>query len=528
MAGQPARTAGRRWESVRSRWQGSLTLRIVVTIMVAGAAALTGVGAYVATSIRDGMFDNRLESVLSDAMWRADHAQSTVDAANVQSTAQVQRLAYDLIYDLRYSSAGTVGVMLIPATGRPASAGNYVTDRALVTLITPELTEALDGDEGQYWQSVRVPTTTGHAPGVIVGRRLQLPLVGTYNFFTVYSLAAEQQSVNLVMRVLYLGAVALVGLLGAVTWLGAWQVVKPVREAAQSAERIAAGVLDERMMVRGTDELATLGHSFNRMAESLQEQIGRLEELSRVQRRFVSDVSHELRTPLATIRMAAEVIYEVREDLDPVTKRSAELLYGQLDRFESMLADLLEISRFDAGAAVLAADEEDLRPVIERVIDMAQPLAERRGVELRVHGMSHPVTAEFDPRRIERVVRNLVLNAIEHTADAPVDITLGSNARAVSVRVLDHGIGMTRSEAAHVFDRFWRADPARARTTGGAGLGLAISLEDARLHGGTLEAWGEEGIGASFLLTLPRRTGTEPGPAPVEIHPLATVKGAES
>ena len=237
-----------------------------------------------------------------------------------------------------------------------------------------------------------------------------------------------------------------------------------------------------------------------------------------MQRRFVSDVSHELRTPLTTVRMAADVIHEARVDFDPVTARSAELLGDQLDRFESLLSDLLEISRFDAGAAALEAEPIDLRQVVRRVIGGAEPLAERKGTRIRVVGDEQPVIAEADGRRVERVLRNLVVNAVEHGEGRDVVVRLGVAGGAVAVAVRDYGVGLKPGEATRVFNRFWRADPARARTTGGTGLGLSIAVEDARLHGGWLQAWGEPGGGSQFRLTLPR-TADEPlrgSPIPLE------------
>ena len=226
-----------------------------------------------------------------------------------------------------------------------------------------------------------------------------------------------------------------------------------------------------------------------------------------MQRRFVSDVSHELRTPLTTVRMAADLLYESREDFDdPAAARSAELLQNQLDRFESLLADLLEISRFDAGAAILDAEPADLRDVVARVIEGAEPLADQ-GQRGHVVGGDEPVVAEVDPRRIERILRNLVVNALEHGEGRDIDVRLAAGDGAVAVAVRDQGIGLKPGEASRVFNRFWRADPARARTTGGTGLGLSIALEDAALHGGWLHAWGEPGGGSQFRLTMPRNAG---------------------
>jgi len=271
--------------------------------------------------------------------------------------------------------------------------------------------------------------------------------------------------------------------------------------------------------VRGQDEMATLARSFNEMAESLQDQIERMEQLSALQRTFVSDVSHELRTPMTTVRIAAEVIHAARGQFPPEVKRSAELMATQLDRFEELLADLLEISRFDAGAAVLDAERRDVRDVVAAAVDTVSALAQRRGSWLQVDVPDRPTNVDLDPRRVERILRNLLVNAIEHAEGTDVEVTVGADERAVAVCVRDYGVGMSQEAVEHVFDRFWRADKARARTTGGTGLGLAISLEDAHLHGGWLEVWASPGLGANFRLTLPRRAGIQLTSSPLPLVP---------
>ena len=305
-----------------------------------------------------------------------------------------------------------------------------------------------------------------------------------------------------------------------------------MRLARRVAERLAAGRLNERLRVTGEDDLARLATSFNQMATSLQRQIRQLEELSRVQRRFVSDVSHELRTPLTTVRMAGDVLHDARDDFDPATARAAELLQTELDRFETLLADLLEISRFDAGAAVLELDDVNLVDVAHRVVEATRPLAEQRGVRIVVRAPDHPCLAEADVRRVERIVRNLVTNAIDHAqpaarragrADAggspEIVVLVASDEQAAAIAVRDYGVGLAPGESAMVFNRFWRADPARARTSGGTGLGLSISQEDAHLHGGWLQAWGRLGEGSQFRLTLPRRVGDVLRQSPLPLVP---------
>jgi two-component system sensor histidine kinase MtrB len=256
------------------------------------------------------------------------------------------------------------------------------------------------------------------------------------------------------------------------------------------------------------------------MADGLQRHIRRLEELSRMQRRFVSDVSHELRTPLTTIRMAADVLYETREEFDPSVSRSAELLQMQLDRFEALLSDLLEISRHDAGAVPLEAEPIDLNALVVGVAEAAEPLAERRGSRVLLHLPDDETIFEADSRRIARILRNLLDNAIEHGEGREIEVLVAGDDNAVAVAVRDHGVGLRPGEAGLVFNRFWRADPARARTTGGTGLGLSIALEDAHLHGGTLQAWGKRGAGSQFLLTLPRRARGTFISSPLPLEPL--------
>jgi two-component system sensor histidine kinase MtrB len=250
------------------------------------------------------------------------------------------------------------------------------------------------------------------------------------------------------------------------------------------------------------------------MAGSLQEKLRQLEELSKAQRQFVSDVSHELRTPMTTIRMAAEILFESREDLDAAAARSTELLQSQIERFETLLTDLLEISRHDSNVATLYAEPADLCDIVRRSADDAQQLAERRGCRIEFRLPVQACMAEVDRRRVERILRNLLVNAVEHGEGRDVVV---SDAAAIAVR--DHGVGLAPGEEQLVFERFWRADPARARTTGGTGLGLAIALEDARLHGGWLQAWGDKGRGSVFRLTIPRTAGQPIAGSPLPLGP---------
>ncbi|MCL1869338.1 MAG: MtrAB system histidine kinase MtrB [Promicromonosporaceae bacterium] len=506
-----------------------MQMRVVTSALAVGVVAVALLGTFLSTSVRDGLFDQRVAQIDVEAARSADGVQEALSSSPATSPGDVQALLVSLVDPRTNGASGARASMFAPAGDSPAVVNPVQSSQGMQALVSPALRQATIRSDHQMWQSVRIPaqySESGHdEPGVVFGAIVEVPTAGKFGLYTLYSLQPEQDTLRFVQGTLALGAVAMLALIGVITWLVTRQAVTPVRRAAATAARLADGHLSERMPGKGYDEMATLARSFNEMAASLQDQIRRMEALSTAQRRFVSDVSHELRTPLTTIRMAGEVIHASRDELDPAARRSAELLQTQLDRFEELLADLLEISRFDAGAAVLDVEARSLDGIVGAVVDIATPLAERKGVFLSVTLPDEPAYADVDPRRVERILRNLVVNAVEHAEGKPVEITLAANADAVAVVVRDHGVGMSTEEVAHVFDRFWRADPARARTTGGTGLGLAISLEDARLHAGRLEAWGRPGKGASFRLTLPRRAGlsVENPPLPIvpDTRPLA-------
>ncbi|GAB2685474.1 MtrAB system histidine kinase MtrB [Thalassiella azotivora] len=510
--------------AARRAWRRSLQLRVVATTMVLGLVAVSLVAAFLAAEISDRLFESRRDQAELEAGRALAEFRDSLATAQVDTPARVQQFLNDSVPLL--AQPGLPSDRRVLLLRSPNNDGDVVLLElaGLPKDVVPvQLREALRSSTGQFSQPVAIPEGDGTVPGLVVGQQVAIPLAGPYELYFVFSLQREQETLEAVQRVLFAGGAALVVLVGAVAFVVTRQVVAPVRQAAAVAGRLSSGRLDERMAERGDDDLARLARSFNDMAGSLQSQIERMEELSRLQRRFVSDVSHELRTPLTTIRMAGEVLHESRHTMDPAVRRSAELLATQLDRFEELLADLLEISRFDAGAAALEAEPADVRGVVDRVVDLAQPLAERKGIDLRTFVPDTPCMAEIDARRVERIVRNLVVNAVEHGEGRPVDVRLAADANAVAVVVRDRGVGLRPQDAERVFDRFWRADPARARTSGGTGLGLAISLEDAHLHGGTLEAWGMPGQGASFRLTLPRRAGVQVHRSPLPLVPVAAV-----
>ncbi|MEV0528157.1 MtrAB system histidine kinase MtrB [Streptomyces sp. NPDC050439] len=518
-------------------WRRNIQLKVVVTTLLMSLGVVLMLGFAVMSSVNNGLLKAKVKASQSQADGGFRAAQDEANSARPRSgqesgggtpdggaTPPTAVWMSDLVEQLSSGGQSAFNVVTLSPTstaGGESVRGPRASGGVDPIQSVPEaLRDSVDKGTRAYQSNTRIVFNDGREaqPGLVIGKRLNDLQGQPYQLYYLFPLTQEEESLGVVRTTLATAGLFVVVLLGAIAWLVVRQVVTPVRMAAGIAERLSAGRLQERMKVTGEDDIARLGEAFNKMAQNLQLKIQQLEELSRMQRRFVSDVSHELRTPLTTVRMAADVIHDARVDFDPVTARSAELLADQLDRFETLLADLLEISRFDAGAAALEAEPIDLREVVRRVVGGAEPLAERKGTHIRVVGDQQPVVAEADARRVERVLRNLVVNAVEHGEGQDVVVRLAVAGGAVAVAVRDYGVGLKPGEATRVFSRFWRADPARARTTGGTGLGLSIALEDARLHGGWLQAWGEPGGGSQFRLTLPR-TADEPlrgSPIPLE------------
>jgi two-component system sensor histidine kinase MtrB len=517
---------------LRRRWHRSLQLRVAATTLVICVVVVTVLGFFLVQQIASGLLNSTRTYAARQIGEGLAVARNETGLAN--AGAERQKALLSLAGNLQSLSGPGNNfdvVILAQPVGDSAFGGTSgnkhlslaSVPKTLTGKITQEqqdgLTDALQSTPTLMIYKNGQPSVPALAIGGVINESDQL--------YYLFPLQQQQQTLALVQRAMLGGGLALVGLLvGIVSLVTRWVVV-PIREAAEAAERLSDGQLDQRMPVRGTDDLAALARSFNNMAASLQEKLHELQELSKVQRQFVSDVSHELRTPLTTIRIAADVLFAGRENLLPTAARSAELLEGQLDRFESLLADLLEISRYDANAATLDAESADVCDLVRRAAADAEQLAARRGTRIDFRLPPEPCVAEVDRRRVERILRNLLDNAVEHGEGRDVVVTVAGDRDAVAIAVRDHGVGFGPAEQQMVFDRFWRADPARARTTGGTGLGLAIALEDARLHNGWLQAWGEHGKGSVFRLTLPRSAGQELIGSPLPLGPDAAEPGPE-
>ncbi|HEU0086184.1 MAG TPA: MtrAB system histidine kinase MtrB [Pseudonocardiaceae bacterium] len=510
---------------VRALWRRSLQVRVVVSTALLSTTVVLVLGLVLQTQVADRLLDNKTQAALLQAENSRAVVESELGVVDPSSASLAGRLttAVDRLTNpdpsgenATKASAGAFEPVLVdgggparvPGSGQkigpledvPAGLRSAVERGALAYKITTVRRDATP-----------VTMLVVGMPVGSAGRTMQL--------YLLFPLTAEQRTLNLVQSTLVVGGLVLLVLVAGITSLVTRQVVVPVRQAAEVAERFADGHLEERIPVVGEDDMARLGTSFNAMAQSIQRQIRQLEEFGAFQRRFTSDVSHELRTPLTTVRMAADVLYEAREALDPALCRSTELLVHELDRFEVLLADLLEISRHDAGVADLLVETVDVRSTVQDAVAAVRAVAQRAGTELELDLPAQQVRAEIDPRRVERILRNLVSNALDHGEGRPVQVQMAADDSAVAIVVRDHGVGLQPGQEELVFTRFWRGDPSRNRRTGGTGLGLSISLEDARLHGGWLQAWGEPGQGSSFRLTLPRCHGTELRSSPLPLAP---------
>jgi len=491
--------------------RNSLAFKVVISTLVLSLVVIYIAGSALNSQLANGIKQVNIDSAVIEARSTIFSAQYRFVLAQTQSDAVIKKVVEEII-----SSATTLTsnenareVILLRSPGN-AYRSNYEVSSNGVDLnsIPKKLREKVQKTDKLEWSYIHVNYSGGeNIPGLAIGQNVFIPNSGKYEMYMLFSLANQNATLILIQNYLYLTGLFLVLLIAFITWFVVRQVVRPVRQAAQIATQFTAGDFRQRMNVHSNDEIATLGSAFNEMAESLEKQIARLENLSLVQQRFVSDVSHELRTPLTTLRMASEVINSFGESFDPVLARSSELMVAQLDRFERLLEDLLEISRFDAEVAVLEPVEFDIIGLISRCADDLEWVAKQHSTDLRIYSISETLPVTADIRRVERILRNLFTNAIDHAEEKPISITVVASDVDVAIGVRDFGIGLDESALPRVFDRFWRADPSRARTRGGTGLGLSIALEDARLHNGELEAWGRPRKGAHFVLTLPRHTG---------------------
>lgn len=527
-----------RWWRVLSHTSRSLRLQVVAMTLLLSIAVMVLLGMLLQWQIRDGLLVNKQSAAIAEIENAMVTARSQLIGAETNPTrlrAQLARLAQDIGNPARVSDTGaqgsTAGVFDPVVTPLRPGASVASTVGPIDDVPAGLRAEVAAGNEASQYTAVLRKNAAGvlaPVPALVVGGPVVIPGSNdAFGVYLVFLLSTEQKTMAVVQQTLLVGGGALALALGGIAFLVASAVLRPIRRASAVAVRVASGDLSERMPVRGAAELTQMASSFNGMAEAIRVQIRQLEEFGALQRRFTSDVSHELRTPLTTVRMAADTLHDAREEFPPYLARSTELLVDELDRFEALLADLLEVSRYDAGMAELQSELIDVRDCVTDCVAAAGPVAATTGVRIVVTLPDEPVIASVDPRRLERIVRNLINNAVDHADGGPVEVELAADDDALAITVTDYGVGLKPGEAALVFNRFWRADPSRQRHTGGTGLGLAIALEDARLHGGWLQAWGNPGAGARFRLTLPRRAGFVLSASPLPLRPPHGAEGED-
>ena len=488
-------------------WRSSLVIRITGTIVTLSLVLIWLLGSALFSQVSSGIFDEKLKLSILDAQSTARNTQIQLIYSNYQEKAAFISVFDEILALPPNTYEGTakeIAVFSFSNIGESyvfEGTSNFLDPKS----IPPKFRETTRKAKDSQWERAQLVYSDGKTePGIVVGNNLIISGIGKYEFYVIFSLAQQERTMSLIFNYLLLAGVVLTFLIGLTTYFVMRRLIAPIQDAARVAEELTNGNLDLRMDFQGEDEIASLGYSFNEMAVSLQQQISRLENLSKLQQRFVSDVSHELRTPLTTIRMASQVIFATKDTFEPTVARSAELLISQIERFESLLTDLLEVSRFDAQAAVMEVEEIDLVALVKETIDYVHP-SQDRIITLQAPNTS--IMVDVDPRRIKRIIRNLISNALDHREDKRVDVRIAETDNEVSVGVRDYGSGFNFVDRKMLFERFWRADSSRARSTGGTGLGLSISLEDAKLHQGEIDVWGERGKGAHFVLTIPKYAG---------------------
>ena len=502
------------------KWRRSILFRVITTTFLLSIILISLVGGILFVQITDGIFREKTNESVSEAQSLYDYSQGQLDATLYLPSLKLPTVVAKILQASDLTLATTPREVVLvgsPLAKSRNNAFNGASGNVEVSSVPASLRSLVRKSGLAQWLRGTIRFSDGSTKSVIiVGHSIEVPPQAPYELYYIFLLTEQQTIVDFIGQLLSLAGVLLIFMIGGISWYVIRQAINPVRDAAEIAEQLTAGDLNRRMRVTGQDEMARLAISFNEMALSMQQQISRLENLSRLQQRFVSDVSHELRTPLTTIRMASDVIAESKGKMDPAVARSAELLQSQIARFETLLTDLLEVSRFDASASILELKETDFKILVIQTLDQLH--VGHLGT-INTQFPDKPVIASVDPRRIERILRNLISNAIDHSEGREIDITVKQSEREVAVGVRDYGIGFTERESDRLFDRFWRADPSRSRLRGGTGLGLSISLDDARLHQGTLKAWGAPGKGANFVLTVPKAPGIPIQGEPISANP---------
>ncbi|MFI9831479.1 sensor histidine kinase [Streptomyces sp. NPDC051913] len=472
-----------------------LRARLVVAFgLVAGVAAAT-TGALTFREARIGVLQQSQDAVIGQL--RARLSERAPELPYPPSESTLRRFATDV------AAADASGSWRVLVTYRELSASSVPGDT--FAELTPAVRTAVASSRATVFQRVSEGGRTSLVVGMSVtfGEPDASRLASGVRVFLVVPQTTEQAYVDALVTAVERAMVPALALAVVLALFAARGVLVPVRALRHATRRMAEGRLDTRLDVNGSDELADLSHAFNETAAALETSVAELREMEARARRFAADVSHELRTPLAAMSAVTDVLDEDAARLDPDTATAVRLISEETVKLARLVDDLMEMSRFDAGAAVLHLDEIDLAESIRRT--------------LGARGWSDTVSAELpppdtargrvDPRRLDVVVANLVGNALKHGGEpvrVRLDVLHGSAGRRAVIEVCDTGPGIPDDVLPHVFERFYKSDTARSRSEG-SGLGLSITAENVRLHGGTVRAANHPAGGALFTVKLPLR-----------------------
>jgi two-component system sensor histidine kinase MtrB len=466
-------------------------MRLVVAFALVAALTAATTGALTFREARTGVLQQSQDAVIK--VLRAQVDRLAPELSFPPGEFELQRFAIDV------ADAEPSGTWRVLAAYDGLSATSAPDDP--FEELTPDLRSAVNSSTATVFQRVRSGDHTSLVVGMSVaftsGTAERGYASGVQVFLTVPQ-TTEQTYVDALVAAVERAAVPALALAVLLALLAARGVLRPVRALRHATRSIAEGRLDTRLAVDGSDELADLSRTFNETAAALEESVAELRGMEARARRFAADVSHELRTPLAAMSAVTDVLDEDAAHLDPDTATAVRLISEETVKLARLVDDLMEISRFDAGAAVLHLDEMDLAESLTRT------LAARAWTDLVDTDLPPPdaLRGRVDPRRLDVVVANLVGNALRHGA-RPVRLRLrASGDRLAVIEVLDSGPGIPDSVLPHVFDRFYKSDAARTRTEG-SGLGLAITAENVRVHGGTVRAANRPEGGAVFTVELP-------------------------
>ncbi|HEV2755019.1 MAG TPA: HAMP domain-containing sensor histidine kinase [Actinomycetota bacterium] len=458
---------------------GQFRRRLTIAfVLVAGVAAGTvGLGAYLL--VRDVRSDDFVERSTADAEanWLTVQEQAVpLDDAGVRPlVARLERRAADATVvvdgDQVYSSAPEIDVSDVP-DGLAAPARH-------------EEGEALPHED----------VTIGQHEYLVVATPLRDAGSAMYFFYSKTSMLDGLRDLARITWRLWLLVVVAAALVGNAL---ARRTLRPVSRASLAAQSLAEGLLATRLPVESEDEFGAWAVSFNEMAEALETKISELVATRDRERQFTSDVSHELRTPMTALVSSASMLEARLADMDADTRWMAEQMIREARRLRALVDDLLEISRLHSSREVLRLSEVDLGRLVANVIT-------NQHWEDAVDFDGQSVVVHTDKARVERIVVNLIGNAVEHGRES-TRVTVAQNGGSAEVEVSDSGRGIPAADLPHVFERFYKADPSRP---GGSGLGLAIAAEHARLLGGSISVSSTEGRGATFTLRVPDRAPDE-------------------